>query len=122
MNTIQLERALQGLALYDGVRWAEDLFDHRDYYAAARVLQHLVDTHPDDVTVSVRELLARSYYHSAQLRRAASTARDLLADRPDDAYAALLLARSLQRASDPAAAGALRYARALGADPEAVAA
>ena len=59
---------LERLDAYDAWRWAVDLFDHRDYYAAATVLQHLVDTHPDDADLGeARELLVRSYYHAALL-------------------------------------------------------
>jgi len=116
VNTLQLERALGTLGAYETLRWAEDLFEHRDYYAAARVLQHLVDTHdtPSELGAA-KELLARSYYHSAQLGRAIETAEHLLEERPDDAYVALLLARSYERASRPEAAAAMRRARALGA-------
>ena len=44
----RIEQTLRTLAPYDAFRWAEDLFEHRDYYSAAIVLQHLVDTHPDE--------------------------------------------------------------------------
>ena len=44
----RIEQTLRTLAPYDAFRWAEDLFEHRDYYSAATVLQHLVDTHPDE--------------------------------------------------------------------------
>lgn len=98
--TTRIEQTLRTLAPYDAFRWAEDLFEHRDYYTAATVLQHLVDTHLDERDLgSARELLARSYFHSAQSRRAAEVARDLLDRDPGNAYAALLLARSLQRSA-----------------------
>jgi Tfp pilus assembly protein PilF len=107
---------------YDRYRWAEDLFTHRDYRAAARVLEALLDeaaARPDEVghdLAETRLLLARAYYHSAQLRRAEATVRALLADHPTDAYAALLLARTLERGSrHDEAAGAFRVAEALGA-------
>lgn len=94
----RIQQTLRTLAPYDAFRWAEDLFEHRDYYTAAAVLQHLVDTHPDERDLgAARELLARSYFHSAQSGRAADVARDLLDRDPGNAYAALLLARSLQR-------------------------
>lgn len=108
---------LDRLSAYDAYRWAADLFEQRDYYAAAEVLQHLVDTHPHDSELSAaRELLARSYFHSAQIGRAADVARELLDRDPSNAYAALLLSRSLQRSGrrDEAAA-AERVADALGA-------
>ena len=107
---------------YDRYRWAEDLFDHRDYFAAARVLEALLDEaaeRPGDVghdLAETRLLLARAYYHSAQLGRAETTVRDLLADHPTDAYAALLLARTLERRSRrDEARSAFRVAEALGA-------
>jgi Flp pilus assembly protein TadD len=110
------EQALRTMAPYDAFRWAEDLFEHRDYYTAATVLQHLVDTHPDERDLmSARELLARSYFHSAQSGRAAEVARDLLDRDPGNAYAALLLARSLQRSAggDPARRDEARAVRRL---------
>ena len=107
---------------YDRYRWAEDLFAHRDYRAAAKVLEALLDEaaeRPDEVGHGLGEarlLLARAYYHSAQLRRAEATVRDLLTDHPTDAYAALLLARTLERGSRHGEARvALRMAEALGA-------
>lgn len=110
-----LTNTLARLSTYDAYRWARDLFDDRDYYTAARVLQHLVDTHPEDSGLGeVRELLARAYYHSAQIGPAAEAARDLLAREPTNAYAALLLTRSLERRSVDASA-ARRLATALGA-------
>ncbi|WP_217702681.1 tetratricopeptide repeat protein [Nocardioides guangzhouensis] len=108
---------LPSLDAYDAYRWAQDRFDHRDYYAAAKVLRRLVDEHPHEHELGdARELLARAYYHSAQLEPAVTTARELLAARPDHAYAALLLARSLERLSrHEEAASARRLADALGA-------
>ncbi|KRF37665.1 tetratricopeptide repeat protein [Nocardioides sp. Soil805] len=93
-------RIPQLLAPYDAFRRAEGLFEQRDYYGAAAVLQRLVDTYPDERDLAgARELLARSYFHSAQSRRAAEVARDLLDRDPGNAYAAELLARSLQRSA-----------------------
>ena len=107
---------------YDRYRWAEDRFAHRDYRGAARTLEALLDEaaeRPDDVghgLAEARLLLARSYYHSAQLRRAEATARALLDDDPADSYAALLLARTLARGSRHDEARPLfRLAEALGA-------
>jgi Tfp pilus assembly protein PilF len=107
---------------YDRFRWAEDLFAHRDYRAAARVLEALLgeaEDSPERVGHGLGEarlLLARAYYHSAQLRRAEATVRDLLADHPDDAYATLLLARTLERGSrHDEARPVFRMAEALGA-------
>ncbi|HEX6149221.1 tetratricopeptide repeat protein [Nocardioides sp.] len=105
-----------GMDAHEAYRWAADLFRHRDYYTAAEVLQHLVDTHEHDSELgAARELLARAYYHSAQLGRAVDAARDLLDRDPAHGYAALLLTRALERSSRHGeAAAARRYAEALG--------
>ena len=83
-------------------RRATSLFDARDYRGAAQVLERLLaDLEPSDLghgTAAARLLLARAYFHSAQLRRAEETARAVLADDPVEPYAALLLARTLERA------------------------
>ena len=103
---------------YDRFRWAQDLFAHRDYRSAALILAALVtDAEADGMPglTEARLLLARAYYHSAQLNRAEATARRVLEDDPSEPYAALLLARTLERRSDPAAASAGRLATALGA-------
>ena len=97
---IRIQQDLRTLAPYDAFRRAEDLFEQRDYYTAARVLQHLVDTHPDERDLGgARELLARSYFHSAQSRRAAEVARDLLERDPGNTYAARAAFRSLERSA-----------------------
>lgn len=107
--TMNVTPMLERLDAYDAWRWAVDLFDHRDYYAAATVLQHLVDTHPHEAELGeARELLARSYFHSAQLDRAVGCARDLLERDPSDGFAALLLARALERSSRREEAAAVR--------------
>jgi Flp pilus assembly protein TadD len=110
------------MELYDRFTWARDLFAHRDYRGAARVLETLL-AEAGDASGSVahgltdaRLLLARSYYHSAQLRRAEATARQVLDEDPTDSYAALLLARTLERGSrHEEAAAAMNLAAALGA-------
>jgi Flp pilus assembly protein TadD len=114
------------MELYDRFSWARDLFAHRDYRTAARVLEALLadaeaaaSVNPDALPhqfTDARLLLARAYYHSAQLRRAEATARAVLAEDPTDAYAALLLARTLERGSrHDEAAAAMNLAAALGA-------
>lgn len=115
---------LDRLDAHDAWRWAVDLFDHRDYYAAAEVLQHLVDTHPHDAELGeARELLVRSYFHAALLDRAVEAARDVLARDPADGYVALLLTRALERSSrHEEAAAARRWADVLGADERGAAA
>jgi thioredoxin-like negative regulator of GroEL len=101
-------------------RSAENLFEQRDYRGAATVLEEILASAAGEADHhglgDARTLLARAYYHSAQLRKAESTTRGLLADDPTDAYAALLLARTLQRANRPEeAAGFHALAAALGA-------
>ena len=101
-------------------RWAEDLFAQRDYRGAAKVLEELIVAASAEVDLhglaDARTLLARSYFHSAQLRRAEETARQLLAADPTDAYAALLLARTLERGNRRDEAAPYRsLATALGA-------
>jgi Flp pilus assembly protein TadD len=96
-------------------RWerAGDLFDAGDHIAAARELERLDAEEP--ATGAVTLLLARAYYHSAQLGRAERTLRDLLDDAPADGYAHLLLGRTLQRRSrHDEAAPHLRLAAAMG--------
>ncbi len=80
---------------------ARRLFEHGKYRAAAEELSALVDESalepPLHGTTELRMLLARSYFHSAQLGRTERVARAILADVPDDAYANLVLGRTLQR-------------------------
>lgn len=106
---------------HDRYSWAEILFGDRRYDVAARELEALlaeVDQAegPTYGLAEARLLLARSYYHAAHLRKAEAAARELLADNPVDAYAALLLYRSLQRQSKhEEAQHALTLASVLGA-------
>lgn len=96
-------------------RWerATYLFDAGDYIAAARELESLAAEEP--ATSAVTLLLARAYYHSAQLRRAEQTLRDLVIDAPSEGYAHLLLGRTLQRRSrQDEATPHLRLAAAMG--------
>ena len=74
---------------------ARRYFDAGDFITAAELLAEVVAAAPEDV--AVRLLLARAYYHSAQLRRADATAREVLDRDPSEAYAHLLLGRTLQR-------------------------
>jgi Flp pilus assembly protein TadD len=97
-------------------------FDLKDYLAAARTLEALLmDLAADPEGAGhglthVRLLLARAYYHSAQLGRAETAVRAVLSESPTDPYAALLLARTLERGSRvDEAREAMRVASALGA-------
>ncbi|MET7377948.1 tetratricopeptide repeat protein [Streptomyces sp. NPDC005526] len=78
-------------------RWerAQLFYAARDYAAAARVLGGLVEEVPEQT--GPRLLLARSYYHSAQLRRAEHELRLIVERDPVEHYARLMLGRTLQR-------------------------
>jgi predicted Zn-dependent protease len=95
---------------------ARVFFDSKDYVTAAKMLAELVAEVPGDV--AVRLLLARAYYHSAQLGRAEAQLREFLERDPVEDYAHLLLGRTLQRQSrHDEAARHLRIAAAMtGAD------
>lgn len=98
---------------YETLRWAKTRYDQKEYAKAAEMLARLDAEHPR--STEVRELLARSYYHSAQLGRAIATAEELLEDDPTNAYAAVLLTRALERSSrHEEAARMRRRAEALG--------
>ena len=81
---------------------AQGLFERADYIGAATAIAELVDeARADDVLHGLTDLqllLARSYYHSAQLGRAEAVLLELIEREPTDGYAHLLLGRTLQRA------------------------
>ncbi|KOU10806.1 tetratricopeptide repeat protein [Streptomyces sp. NRRL F-4707] len=98
-------------------RWerARLFFDAKDYAAAARVLDGLVAEVPEQT--GPRLLLARSYYHSAQLRRAEAELRIVVERDPVEHYARLMLGRTLERQGRQEEADAqLRIASALAGD------
>ncbi|CAM5644046.1 Tetratricopeptide repeat protein OS=Streptomyces rochei OX=1928 GN=G3I25_01405 PE=4 SV=1 [Streptomyces rochei] len=98
-------------------RWerAGMFFDAKDYAAAARVLSGLVEEVPEQS--GPRLLLARSYYHSAQLRRAEAELRILVERDPVEHYARLLLGHTLERQGRQEEADTqLRIAAALSGD------
>ncbi|GEK02066.1 hypothetical protein TNCT1_43420 [Streptomyces sp. 1-11] len=98
-------------------RWerARLFFEAKDYTAAARVLARLVEEVPEQT--GPRLLLARAYYHSAQLRRAEAELRIIVERDPVEHYARLMLGRTLQRqARHDEAAPHLRIAAALAGD------
>jgi hypothetical protein len=102
-------------------RWerARMFFDARDYAAAARVLSGLVEEVPEQT--GPRLLLARAYYHSAQLRRAEAELRVIVERDPVEHYARLMLGRTLQRQGrHDEAETHLRVAAALAGDFESV--
>lgn len=106
---------------YGRFRWAESLFADKKYLEAARQLEALIEEVGQDedtrhAITDARLLLARSYYHAASLKPAEQVARAVLDEDPTEAYAALLLARCLQRQSRAdEAEQAMNLARALGA-------
>ncbi|ANP51020.1 tetratricopeptide repeat protein [Streptomyces griseochromogenes] len=98
-------------------RWerAQLFFDARDYAGAARVLAGLIEEVPEQT--GPRLLLARAYYHSAQLRRAEAQLRIIVERDPVEHYARLMLGRTLQRqARHEEAEQHLRIASALAGD------
>jgi Tfp pilus assembly protein PilF len=78
-------------------RWerAVLLFEARDYIGAARLLDGVVEEAPEQT--GPRLLLARAYYHSAQLRRAEEQLRKVVDRDPVEHYAHLMLGRTLER-------------------------
>ncbi|WP_046733552.1 tetratricopeptide repeat protein [Streptomyces humi] len=98
-------------------RWERGqlFFDAKDYAGAARVLAGVVAEVPEQT--GPRLLLARAYYHSAQLRRAENELREIVERDPVEHYARLMLGRTLQRQSRHAEAEPhLRIASALAGD------
>jgi predicted Zn-dependent protease len=81
-------------------RRASMFFDAGDPVRAAAILEPIVAAEPG--RTDVRLLLARAYFHSAQLRRAEEQFR-LLAERdPSDHYVQYVLGRTLERQNRPA--------------------
>ncbi|MFF7381771.1 tetratricopeptide repeat protein [Streptomyces griseoluteus] len=98
-------------------RWerAGMFFDAKEYANAARVLTGLVEEVPEQT--APRLLLARAYYHSAQLGRAEAELRIIVERDPVEHYARLMLGRTLERQSRAEeAAPHLRIAAALAGD------
>ncbi|WP_405584674.1 tetratricopeptide repeat protein [Streptomyces sp. NBC_01190] len=100
-------------------RWerAGMLFGERKYADAAAVLVDVVAEFPEQV--AARMLLARAYYHSAQLRRAERELRAVIERDPVEHYAHLMLGRTLERQGrKDEAAPWLRLAGALSGDAD----
>jgi predicted Zn-dependent protease len=100
-------------------RWsrAQLFFEAKEYPTAARILRGLVAEHPDQT--AQRLLLARAYYHSAQLTRAEEQLRAVLERDPVEYYARLMLGRTLERQGRPEeAAPHLRLAAAMAGDTD----
>jgi FMN reductase len=91
------------------------LFESRDYIKAAELLADVAGEVP--FQTDLRLLLARAYYHSAQLGKAEAQLRVIVDRDPVEHYAHLLLGRTLERQGRPEeAAPWLRLAAAFGGD------
>ncbi|WP_338678059.1 tetratricopeptide repeat protein [Streptomyces sp. SCSIO 30461] len=87
-------------------------FEAKEYLTAARILGGLVDEAP--LHTAARLLLARAYYHSAQLAKAEKELRAILEQDPVEHYARLMLGRALERQGRAGEAAAhLRLAAAM---------
>ncbi|WP_030303021.1 tetratricopeptide repeat protein [Streptomyces katrae] len=78
-------------------RWdrARLFFEAKEYATAAPILASLTGEAPEQL--APRLLLARAYYHSAQLSRAEHELRAILERWPVEDYAQLMLGRTLER-------------------------
>ena len=74
---------------------AQLLFDARDYRSATPLLTEILAGSPRELTV--RLLLARCYYHTAQLNRAEEQLRAIIDQDPGEHYAYLMIGRTLER-------------------------
>jgi predicted Zn-dependent protease len=74
-------------------------FEAGDPRGAARLLEPILAAEPSNA--GVRLLLARSYFHSAQLNRAEQQLLVLVERDPTDHYARYVLGRTLERLSRP---------------------
>jgi predicted Zn-dependent protease len=108
-------RALSQEELYDEFRRAQLFLDAGQPAEAARIADHVVAGAPDNT--AALELLARALFASAQLTRAEDALQTLVARCPDDGWARIALARTLERLGRaPEAATHRRIATVLGAD------
>ncbi|SOD62352.1 Tetratricopeptide repeat-containing protein [Streptomyces zhaozhouensis] len=78
-------------------RAAERLLDAGDPRGAVKLLDGVVEAHPENT--AARLLRARAFFLGAQLRRAEHEFSVVLEREPDNAYAHFALARTLQRAA-----------------------
>ena len=94
---------------------AQLLFGAKDYTRAAQVLAEVVEEVPFQTDLCL--LLARAYYHSAQLAKAEAQLRVIVDRDPVEHYAHLLLGRTLERQGRAEeAAPWLRLAAAFGGE------
>jgi tetratricopeptide (TPR) repeat protein len=92
-----------GMAEMTEYERAQVYFEMNDYMEAARLLEPFAAEQPH--SVSVRLLLARAFYHSAQLRRAEAEFRAVTDLDPVEDYAWFALGRTLERQGRHAEAG-----------------
>jgi predicted Zn-dependent protease len=90
-----VEKFWPELDLADRYERAQSFFEAGDYRTARRLLVDVVEEAPEHQ--ASRLLLARSCYHSAALRQAEQQLRIIIDHNPADAYAHLMLGRTLQR-------------------------
>lgn len=106
-----------GMAEMTDYERAQVYFEMNDFAQAARLLEPFAAEQPR--SVSVRLLLARAYYHSAQLQRAEAEFRAVTELDPVEDYAWFGLGRALERQSrHTEAASSFRMAGAMRPDPE----
>lgn len=74
---------------------AQTFFEAKDYRTARRLLVDVVDAEPTHQ--ASRMLLARACYHAAALERAEEQLRIIIDRDPTEAYAYLMLGRTLER-------------------------
>jgi predicted Zn-dependent protease len=82
--------------LLEEYRRATEFFEAGDALGAARLLEPIIEAEPQNT--SVRQLLARAYFQSAQLGRAEEQLRAIIERDPADDYAHHVLGRTLERA------------------------
>lgn len=94
---------------------AQLLFEAKDYAKAAQLLAEIAAEVPFQTDLCL--LLARAYYHSAQLAKAEAQLRVIVDRDPVEHYAHLLLGRTLERQGrSEEAAPWLRLAAAFGGE------
>ncbi|CAM5571912.1 tetratricopeptide repeat protein [Streptomyces pilosus] len=98
-------------------RAAEQLLASRDPRGAVKLLDGVIDVHPENT--AARLLRARAFFAAAQLRPAELEFSLVLEREPDNAYAHFALARTYQRQNRPHPAKRhFRLAAALDPNPE----
>jgi tetratricopeptide (TPR) repeat protein len=106
-----------GMAELTEYERAQVHFEMNDYAQAVRLLEPFAAEQPN--CVSVRLLLARAYYHSAQLHKAEAEFRAVTELDPVEDYAWFCLGRTLERQSRHAEAGTcFRMAAAMRPSPD----